>query len=49
MERRVRLIPDIMAALMEKKPVAIRNPDAIRPWQHVLQPLSGYLCLAERL
>jgi CDP-glucose 4,6-dehydratase len=46
---RDRLIPDIMAAFMERKPVAIRNPDAIRPWQHVLQPLSGYLCLAERL
>ena len=44
-----RLIPDIMNALMEKRPVIIRSPNAIRPWQHVLEPLSGYLLLAERL
>ena len=44
-----RLLPDIMRALMEGKPVAIRNPHAIRPWQHVLEPLAGYLLLAERL
>jgi CDP-glucose 4,6-dehydratase len=44
-----RLIPDIMNAFMEKKPVVIRNPNAIRPWQHVLDPLSGYLLLAEKL
>lgn len=44
-----RLIPDIMAAFFEQRPVVIRNPQAIRPWQHVLEPLSGYLMLAERL
>lgn len=44
-----RLIPDIMAAIMENRPVIIRSPSAIRPWQHVLEPLNGYLCLAERL
>ena len=44
-----RLIPDILRALQDKQPVLIRNPHAIRPWQHVLEPLSGYLLLAERL
>ncbi|RKZ38888.1 MAG: CDP-glucose 4,6-dehydratase [Gammaproteobacteria bacterium] len=44
-----RLIPDIMQAIMTKKPVIIRNPKAIRPWQHVLEPLHGYLMLAEKL
>jgi CDP-glucose 4,6-dehydratase len=44
-----RLIPDIIKAIMAGKPVQIRNPHAIRPWQHVLEPLSGYLLLAERL
>ena len=44
-----RLLPDIVRALVENKPVAIRNPVAIRPWQHVLEPLGGYLLLAERL
>ena len=44
-----RLIPDIMNALTHGNPVNIRNPHAIRPWQHVLEPLSGYLLLAERL
>ena len=44
-----RLIPDIMAAFLEQRPVVIRNPQAIRPWQHVLEPLRGYLMLAERL
>ena len=44
-----RLIPDIMNALTHGNPVNIRNPRAIRPWQHVLEPLSGYLLLAERL
>jgi len=44
-----RLIPDIMTAIMEKRPVIIRNPHAIRPWQHVLEPLNGYLCLVEQL
>lgn len=44
-----RLIPDILRALEQQIPVLIRNPHAIRPWQHVLEPLSGYLLLAERL
>jgi CDP-glucose 4,6-dehydratase len=44
-----RLIPDIMRSLLNHKPVSIRNPDAIRPWQHVLEPLNGYLMLAEKL
>ena len=44
-----RLIPDILSAVMEPKPVIIRSPNAIRPWQHVLEPLSGYLLLAQRL
>lgn len=44
-----RLVPDILRALEKSQPVAIRNPNAIRPWQHVLEPLSGYLMLAERL
>jgi CDP-glucose 4,6-dehydratase len=44
-----RLIPDIMKAMMESRPVIIRSPHAIRPWQHVLEPLNGYLCLAEKL
>jgi len=44
-----RLIPDIMHGILTDKPVVIRNPNAIRPWQHVLEPLSGYLCLAEKL
>jgi CDP-glucose 4,6-dehydratase len=44
-----RLVPDILRALEQGQPVSIRNPHAIRPWQHVLEPLSGYLQLAERL
>lgn len=44
-----RLIPDCVRAAMEGKPIIIRNPDAIRPWQHVLEPLTGYLKLAEKL
>ena len=44
-----RLIPDIVRAISEGKKVRIRSPYAIRPWQHVLEPLSGYLTLAERL
>ena len=44
-----RLIPDLMRAVLEGRPAAIRNPAAIRPWQHVLNPLSGYLLLAEHL
>ena len=44
-----RLIPDIMRAFLQGKPVRIRNPRAIRPWQHVLEPLRGYLKVAEAL
>lgn len=46
---RDRLIPDLLAAIETGQSVCIRNPDAVRPWQHVLEPLSGYLALAERL
>ncbi|MDB5978053.1 MAG: CDP-glucose 4,6-dehydratase [Nevskia sp.] len=44
-----RLLPDIMRAFANAQPVMIRNPQAVRPWQHVLEPLGGYLLLAERL
>ena len=44
-----RLIPDILAAFEAGRPVTIRNPNSIRPWQHVLEPLRGYLTLAEKL
>lgn len=44
-----RLIPDILRALQSGEKVNIRSPHSIRPWQHVLEPLSGYLTLAERL
>jgi CDP-glucose 4,6-dehydratase len=44
-----RLIPDIMKAFMNDQEVIIRYPNAIRPWQHVLEPLRGYLMLAEKL
>ena len=44
-----RLIPDILAAFEGGRQVAIRNPHATRPWQHVLEPLRGYITLAERL
>jgi CDP-glucose 4,6-dehydratase len=44
-----RLIPDIMRAALSGETLHIRNPDAIRPWQHVLNPLSGYLVLAQAL
>lgn len=44
-----RLIPDIVRAWSVDQEVVIRRPEAIRPWQHVLEPLAGYLLLAERL
>lgn len=44
-----RLIPDIIKAIAQGEKVKIRSPFAIRPWQHVLEPLSGYLTLAEKL
>jgi CDP-glucose 4,6-dehydratase len=44
-----RLVPDCMKALMAGEPIGIRNPLSIRPWQHVLEPLSGYLWLGAQL
>ena len=44
-----RLIPDIVKAVNKNVTVEIRNPDATRPWQHVLEPLSGYLLLGKKL
>ena len=44
-----RLMTDLIYAFTKGKPLQIRNPNAIRPWQHVLEPLRGYLMLAERL
>lgn len=44
-----RLIPDTIEAFEQNKIVCIRNPKAIRPWQHVLEPLQGYLTLSEKL
>jgi CDP-glucose 4,6-dehydratase len=44
-----RLVPDIMSSLLEGQPTLIRKPQATRPWQYVLEPLNGYLMLAERL
>jgi CDP-glucose 4,6-dehydratase len=44
-----RLIPDILGAFEQGRTVYIRNPQAIRPWQHVMEPLRGYLTLAEQL
>ena len=43
-----RIIPDIIRSYENKKPLKIRNPNHIRPWQHVLEPLAGYLLLAEK-
>jgi CDP-glucose 4,6-dehydratase len=43
-----RLVPDLMRAAEKGVPVRLRNPGSVRPWQHVLNPLSGYLMLAER-
>jgi CDP-glucose 4,6-dehydratase len=44
-----RLLPDLVRGFLSGKPVGIRHPHAIRPWQHVLEPLHGYICLAEKL
>ncbi|WP_404335674.1 CDP-glucose 4,6-dehydratase [Sphingomonas sp. MMS12-HWE2-04] len=44
-----RIVPDLLRAFEAGNPALVRNPNAIRPWQHVLEPLSGYLVLAERL
>jgi CDP-glucose 4,6-dehydratase len=44
-----RIVPDFVRAVIGKRPLAVRNPDSTRPWQHLLEPLEGYLMLAERL
>ncbi|MFL0266617.1 CDP-glucose 4,6-dehydratase [Candidatus Clostridium radicumherbarum] len=44
-----RIVPDCIRALEADKTIVIRNPNSIRPWQHVLEPLSGYLALGEKL
>jgi CDP-glucose 4,6-dehydratase len=44
-----RLVPDVMRAVLAGESVRVRNPNAIRPWQHVINPLSGYLILAQAL
>ena len=44
-----RLVPDCIRAILNKEEIKVRNPYAIRPWQHVLEPLSGYLLLAQKL
>jgi CDP-glucose 4,6-dehydratase len=45
---RDRLVPDLVTALASGEPAILRNPAAVRPWQHVLDPLAGYVLLAER-
>lgn len=44
-----RLIPDLIRSILRKEKLKIRNPYAIRPWQHVLEPISGYLTLVEKM
>ena len=44
-----RIIPDCIRALEEGKPIDIRSPKAVRPWEHVLEPLSGYMLLAQKM
>lgn len=44
-----RLIPDCVQALKKNSPITLRSPNAVRPWQHVLEPLSGYLLLGKKL
>jgi len=44
-----RLVPDCLRAYASKKPITIRNPEATRPWQHVLDPVGGYILLAQKL
>ena len=44
-----RLFPDIIRSCFEENILEIRNPNSVRPWQHVLDPLFGYLSLAEKL
>ena len=44
-----RIVPDTIRALQRGEPILVRNPRAVRPWQHVLEPLAGYMLLAERV
>jgi CDP-glucose 4,6-dehydratase len=44
-----RIIPDIVRALTKQESIEVRNPNAVRPWQHVLEPLFGYLLLGQKL
>ena len=44
-----RIVPDFVRAVLAKRSLAVRNPESTRPWQHLLEPLEGYLLLAERL
>lgn len=44
-----RIVPDAIRALVDGSPIDVRNPSATRPWQHVLEPLSGYLVLAQKM
>lgn len=44
-----RLVPDCIKSINKNKPIQIRNPHSVRPWQHVLEPLGGYLILGEKL
>lgn len=44
-----RLVPDFVRSVMDRRELRVRNPRAVRPWQHVLEPLSGYITLAQRL
>ena len=44
-----RLVPDLVRAILAQRPLQLRNPDATRPWQHVLDPVAGYLLFAEHL
>ena len=46
---RNRLVPDLIQSLIDKRPLRLRNPNSRRPWQHVIEPLTGYLQLAESL
>jgi CDP-glucose 4,6-dehydratase len=46
---RDRLVPDAIGALAARRPIPVRNPQSVRPWQHVLEPLGGYLLLGARL
>jgi len=44
-----RIIPDIIRGIEKNEPVIVRNPGSVRPWQHVLEPVSGYLLLGKKL